>query len=78
MLEWFGPDVPKLRLIDASAATFSSKNQFEIPRMGKTGFVVEATVDLPKVGVSGINGKFSDGLLRLIAMEAVAGVAPED
>jgi hypothetical protein len=41
VIEWFGPDVPKLRLIDASAATFQSDNQFEIPRTGKKGSLLK-------------------------------------
>jgi hypothetical protein len=74
VIELFGPDVSKLRLIDASAATFKSKNQFEIPRTGEKGFVVQVQVDLPRVGISGLNDKFNDGLRRLITIEAVVGV----
>jgi hypothetical protein len=74
VIEWFGPNVTKLRLVDASVAIFESENQFEIPRIGERGFVVEAKLDLPSVAISGLNGKFTEGLLRLIASEAVAGV----
>jgi hypothetical protein len=72
VIDLFGHDVSKLRLIDASAATFKSRNQFEIPRTGERGFVVQVEVNLPHVGISGL-GKFDDDLWRLIAMEAVAG-----
>jgi hypothetical protein len=45
-IELFGLDVSKLRLMDASVATFGSKNEFEIPLIGKTGSIVEAKFDL--------------------------------
>jgi hypothetical protein len=78
-IELFGPDLSKLRLMNASVATFKSDRQFEIPRTGERGFIVEAKVDLPNVGIFGLNGKFTDWLLTLIAIEAVAGVTqPND
>jgi hypothetical protein len=73
--ELFGPDALKLRIIDSNVARFKSKNRFVIPRTGGKGFIVEATVDLPSVGVRGLNGKYNDGLLRLIAMEAATGAS---
>jgi hypothetical protein len=74
VLELFGPDLFKLRIIDASVATFPAKNQFEIPHLGKKGFLVEAMVESRGVTISGLNGNPNDDLLKLIAMEAVIGV----
>jgi hypothetical protein len=73
--ELFGSDVLNLRLIDASAATFSSDNQFEIPRTGEKGFVVGAELDLSRARISGLNGNYSDDLLTLIAIEALTGAS---
>lgn len=74
VIECFGPEATKLRLVDASVAIFESGNQFRIPRTGEKGFVVEAQVDLPGVSISGMNGKFTEDLLTLIALEAAVGV----
>jgi hypothetical protein len=69
----FGSDLPKVRIIDAGVASFEDIDQFVIPRTGDLGLIVEATLDLPKVWVAGLNRNHKDGLLKLIAMEAAAG-----
>jgi hypothetical protein len=75
VVELFGSDFSKLRLIDANVASFEGTNQFVIPRTGGRGLVVEAKVDLPNVAVRGLNGEYNDGLLKLIAIEAATGAS---
>jgi hypothetical protein len=75
--EWFGPDLSKIRMIDAKVASFESENQFVIPRIGGCGLIVEVKLDLPNGGVyvDDLNGKYNEKLLRLIAFEAVVGAS---
>jgi hypothetical protein len=68
----FGSDLPRVRIIDASVASFEDMNQFVIPRTGDLGLIVEATLDLPTVGIEGLKGNHEDSLLKLIAMETAA------
>jgi hypothetical protein len=75
VIELFGPNVSKLRVIDLNVADFRKENQFVIPRMGGKGFFVEAEVNLPGVDVRGLNGKHNDDLLTLIAVEAATGAS---
>jgi hypothetical protein len=74
VMELFGSDLSKIRIIDANVASFEGKNQFVIPRIGGCGLIVETTLDLPNgVYVNGLNGKYNEKLLKPIALEAVAG-----
>jgi hypothetical protein len=73
VIELFGSDVSKIRLIDANFAIFEGDNQFMIPRIDDRGLIVDVKVDLPRVGIKRLNCKYNDGLQQLIAIEAVIG-----
>jgi hypothetical protein len=75
VIELFGSDLSKIRIIDANAARFESPNHFVIPRIGGCGLIVEAKVDLPRIYIGGLNGKRYDGLRKLIALEAGIGAS---